>query len=482
MPAVVRVVSPLFVLIAVAGIAQADPALSTHPEIVKRVKAATVFVQLGNNTGAAFCVHPSGLFVTCAVAEGIELVIDAGLPSQRTVKPRVIRRDQTLGLTLLQADSGPAPFVVLPIGDDLGLAERQTLLVAGVPVGGVVQADGKFPPVEVSKGKVTGPARDKNAEPRKFAFTTEFQMEMDGAPILDGSGMVVGLVNALSNQNVNEAIPARQIKTFLARPEITLSPSVVARTMVNQPIEFRAEVFALLPETAPDELELLVGPSRNPRRFAMQRAEAGFHVKCVAFAPYLEHPDLPVNVDYAYGFVRGKVKDREIQVGTEAIKLSQVERLVPGERAEAILWGGRKIAGKLDSLESLAVEVGPKPLSLNATLEGARELIFRVPESPPAVSCTVVSRQAGKETGSICLPLYLEGAEQAGLDAIRDGLFFRPIHAGLPVTYFRAAPHGFDGVSMPKLYIYISIGRYVISIDAKPLLYQNKSTYIHLFT
>src|SRR5207253_2885894 len=61
----------------------------TRAEIGKRGKAATAFVDIpGRVSGTAFCVHPSGLFLTNEhVVRGtdraeIKLVLDAGLKTQ----------------------------------------------------------------------------------------------------------------------------------------------------------------------------------------------------------------------------------------------------------------------------------------------------------------------------------------------------------------------------------------------------------------
>src|SRR5882672_11047506 len=70
----------------------------TRVEIGKRAKAATAFVDVpGRGTGTAFCVHPSGLFVTneyvgrAAAGGEVTLVLDPSLETQRVLKAKVVR-------------------------------------------------------------------------------------------------------------------------------------------------------------------------------------------------------------------------------------------------------------------------------------------------------------------------------------------------------------------------------------------------------
>src|SRR5262249_18367865 len=73
----------------------------TKAEIAKRGKAATAFVEVPNRgTGTAFCVHPSGLFVTNEhVIRGgenaeVTLVLNPSLATQKVLKAKVVRVDK----------------------------------------------------------------------------------------------------------------------------------------------------------------------------------------------------------------------------------------------------------------------------------------------------------------------------------------------------------------------------------------------------
>src|SRR5262245_50475177 len=110
-----------FATAAILCIAGALPAADeglAREVVAKRAKGATALVEVRSNVGGqgfgtAFCVHASGLFVTNehVVRRGgdaVTLVLNAGMPTQKVLKAKVLRRDKTLDLALLQVDAaGP---------------------------------------------------------------------------------------------------------------------------------------------------------------------------------------------------------------------------------------------------------------------------------------------------------------------------------------------------------------------------------------
>jgi hypothetical protein len=87
-------------------------------------------------------------------------------------------------------------------------------------------------------------------------------------------------------------------------------------------------------------------------------------------------------------------------------------------------------------------------------MTGARSVTVVPPDPSDIVSCTVVARQGGKEVGSQSAPVYLEGAEQGVLNAIRDGRFSQPLHSASPVTYLHAISSPGDYIGQGKTYSY----------------------------
>jgi S1-C subfamily serine protease len=117
-----------------------------EPDLVERGKKATALVEVsgaqGDATASAFCVDPSGLFVTnahvIAGAAGrnsrIRLVVDSGLATQRILPAKVLRRDDEIDLALLQVASVPG-LTALALGQDADLHELAEVTTFGYPFG-----------------------------------------------------------------------------------------------------------------------------------------------------------------------------------------------------------------------------------------------------------------------------------------------------------------------------------------------------------
>jgi hypothetical protein len=184
----------------------------------------------------------------------------------------------------------------------------------------------------------------------------------------------------------------------------------------------------------------------------MTRSGDAYVGKGVAF-PRRDGPiDVRLTVTYDGGLVRGTTADRDLKLGAESVKLSQVRRVRLGERPESLLWEGRSVAGAVAGLDVLPLRVGPQ--SLDVRLAGATGINVDAPEPAGVVSCAVVARQGNQEVGRLAAPVYLEGAEQEILDAIRDGHFRMPTKSQGPVTSLRAISVAGDYIGQGKTYSY----------------------------
>ena len=115
-------------------------------EAIDRGKKATALVAISHDglltMGTAFCIDKTGLFLTTAgVVETaarpqsvLRLVMDIGLPSQRIMRGKVLRRDVDANLALLQAE-GKSGFTPLELGCDSGVKELSVVVVFGYPFG-----------------------------------------------------------------------------------------------------------------------------------------------------------------------------------------------------------------------------------------------------------------------------------------------------------------------------------------------------------
>ncbi len=443
-----------------AGLASAADEPLSRSEITKRAKGATALLQTQPGSATAFCVHASGLFVTnqhAVRAQGsgaptVKLVLDAGLRTQKVLNGEVVRVDKELDLALLRVAGQPA-LAALTLGSDEDLDELAELIAFGFPFGTALAKPGQFPTISVNLGSVTSLRRDEKGDLHRIQLDAELNPGNSGGPVLDRSGKVVGVtVGGIPGAGINMAIPVSHLKRFLARPEILFTPPVVGRARAEEPIEFRAEVVSVLPMSAPYDMELLLGPAGKGQKVPMASSGGAYLAKAVAF-PRRDGPiDVRLTVTYDGGLVRGATADRDVRLGGESLKLSQARRIRLGEGASSVLWDARTVPGALDGLDALPLRVGPQ--TLNVRLAGATGINIDAPEPSGVVSCALVARQGGKEVGRVSAPIYLEGAEQETLDAIRDGRFRMPLRSQSPVTYLRAVSVTGDYIGQGKNYSY----------------------------
>jgi hypothetical protein len=405
----------------------ADEALP-RTEIVKRGKAATALVDFNHRYGSAFCVHPSGLFVTYdpwmgqVVNQGtITLVLHAGLKTQQKLTAQVVRRDPALNLMLLRT-AGEHKLPALTLGSDQELTELMDLVAFGFPFGRVLGTEGTYPTITVSAGRINSLRRDKNGDLFRIQLDAVLNPGNSGGPVLDREGKVVGVVlSGVPGTGINMAIPVSHLERFLARPEIVFTPPVVTLANQSRPVEFRAKAMSLLPTATPLALELILQKGQGTeRRFPMQLKEGSYRAEAVPF-PRAAGPEVfPVKIKYDDGWVSGMVEDRSFRIGQETFQLSQVHTLRPGPKTVVQLSNGRTLDGSLSDLAVIPVHIGKQSWPLQ--LARAVEITVEAPDDGAALFCTVVARQASKEVGRRAVPLYLEGQARSSLVVGSNGL------------------------------------------------------------
>lgn len=172
----------------------------------------------GTFSGTGFCVHGDGYVLTNhhVIEDAREIL--GRLPRHRCVLELVFA-DPTNDLALLKADAPPPGVAIFRDGSPARLGEM--VVVVGYPLGGLL---GSGP--QVTTGNVSsliGPGDDT----RSLQFTAPTQAGNSGGPLLDGDGVVVGVVSSKLNavrvhemtgdipQNVNFAIKAALARGFL---------------------------------------------------------------------------------------------------------------------------------------------------------------------------------------------------------------------------------------------------------------------------
>src|SRR5665213_2506411 len=167
-------------------------------EIAKQGKAATAFVEISSKggSGTAFCVHPSGLFVTnehvvrTAGDDFITLVLNPSLDTQKILKAKVVRIDKTADLALLRAaDAADLPSLHLGAVD--AVAELAEVVVCGFPLGAALATEKKeYPAVSVNAGSVTS-LRLKGGQLQFIQINAALTFGNSGGPVLDDTGKVI---------------------------------------------------------------------------------------------------------------------------------------------------------------------------------------------------------------------------------------------------------------------------------------------------
>jgi hypothetical protein len=430
----------------------------TREAIAKLAKASTALVEVKPNYGSGFCVHSSGLFVTNEHvvrqnADTINVVLDAGLKTQKVLKAKVLRRDKALDLALLKVD-GDEKFETLELGSDKELGELTELIACGFPFGQSLARPGEYPAISINAGSVTSLRRDKDSELHRIQLDAALNPGNSGGPVLDRKGKVVGMVvSGIQGSGVNMAIPVSHLQRFLAKPEVILTLPAIKPANQSEAFEFTAKTVSLVPTKDALDLELVLvaGPGKE-RAFPMKLADGAYRAKAVPFPAREGPPICRVEVKYEDGSVIGGVEDKTYRIGDKEVKLSQLRSLRLGPKPEARLGDGKRLEGKPAGLDTLSLKVGKQSLRLD--LASALEVGIEAPEEVTALSCTIVARQGEREVSRYCQPLYIEGVSKSTLEGLADGKFVKPVRSGAPVSSLRVVSTKGDFIGQGESYSY----------------------------
>lgn len=463
----IRTLSPLRTLLvlllapmSLTGAEKEKPKELPKAELAKVGKEATALIEVGRRYfGSAFCVHPSGLFVTNnhVVSEGtdeVKLTLNTGLPDQERYQAKVIRRDEKTDLALLSV-SADEPFPTLNLGDDSELHELTEVICFGYPFGkGLAVKEGEFPAVSVNIGAISS-LRRQEGKLFRLQLDTGVNPGNSGGPLVDLTGSVVGVVVGRVEANVGAgldlAIPVSHLRSFLRQPDISFDPPVAADPGEIVKFSARARVIPL-PEK-PATLELIIKRGGDePRAIPMKYADGVYTVEAAPF-PGDDSPTLiPVEVEFADGAVKGIVKDQSFQVGDQESKLSQVEHLKIGEKAELKLNDRRTFEGELAGMKELSLSVGGQ--TVNLKLEKATGIRVNSDAAGATTTCTVVAKLEGDEIGRANAVVYLQGRARPSMEAIKEGKFIRPARCAVPVTYLKFESSKGDYIGQGRNYSY----------------------------
>jgi hypothetical protein len=389
----------------------ADETLS-RAEISKIGKPGTALVQVEGGTGSAFCVHPSGWFVTnehvvtrwvpwqggTPSKEGrqIRLILNAGEKTQRMLDAVLVRSSKDPDLALLRV-SGEEKLAALPLGTTDGLAELMEVVAFGFPFGNALAlTKGEYPAISVNGGSITS-LRKRSGELHIIQVDIVLNPGNSGGPVLDKNGKVVGVVVAGVRQTgVNFIIPVNQVTAFLAKPEIQFSPPALTRANIHQNVLFRAQVAQFIPSKEPLAVELRLRAGNEPeRKLTMDLVNDVYQVQAVPVPKPSGSQVLRVAARYANSSVSGSATDQTFTVDGKEIKLSSVRQLHGQPKGQVRLREGSSLEGMLGGLESVPLRLGKQEVPVN--LSRAVEATVEAPWEVDAIVSTIVVTQAGKE-------------------------------------------------------------------------------------
>jgi S1-C subfamily serine protease len=424
-------------------------------EVARRGKAATalVLVQSGRASGSAFCVHPSGLFVTNEhvvreVAEA-QLVLRPGEKDQKVLKAVVVRKDPELDLALLRAE-GEKALPALPLGSDENLSELADVVACGFPLGQGPSPSGKeYPTVSVHAGTVAA-LRRKEGVLQTIRLDVELDPGNSGGPILDFNGTVVGVALAGDRgSRVSFAVPVSRLVRFVEKPDLQLVAPGIDKVAPGAEVRFEVRAASVLPSSRPLELGLtLRDGSGVEHRHKMQLAGDVYRVSTVPVPAAAGPPALRLRVTYADGSLTGSAEDCALTLGAAKLKLSDIRSLRFGPKPRATLRDGREVEGAFSGPGEIAVRLGGNKVAVN--LPRAEELSVQAPDAVAVVTCTVVATRDGKEVGRL-RRVFGAGARAYLVDLPESGVKQGPWPLGKGITGDpNKTPISFGGKAFPK--------------------------------
>jgi S1-C subfamily serine protease len=420
---------------ACSGRATAGAPLSAD-ELNKRGMAAAAVVPtkvaLPRSFTSAFCIHSSGLYLTCDhfirlrnPDDPITLVRNPGQKDQVVLPARIVRRDPDLNLALLAVE-GQKDIPALPLAAADALAE-----LIEVHTFGPVHQQQQFKPLDLDKidiprivganGFVSALER-KNGSLERLQIDGTFAGSQLGGPLLDRSGRVVGVLSTIRVIGPEKtthyyAIPVGHLERFLALPEPVVAPKLTMANM-HKPALFQVKSTLLTDRAKPPELELILFPGRdNERKAPMKLVDGVYRASAVPVPPPNSALSLRATIYFAGSQVKGLAGDASFKIGAKELKLSEVHRLQRAPKSEAVLRDGTVVAGAITGLKSISLQVGARLVDFDVTQ--AREIRAERESVVASVPYAVVALTGGKELSRHNGNVPIDGVIAASAPPIR---------------------------------------------------------------
>jgi len=161
-----------------------DASEATVIRVARQAIPAVVAVSVRGGSGSGVIVRRDGVIITNAHVVGDATQVDVGLADGRRVSGRVLGRDPTVDVAVVQVSAADLP--VAPLADSDRLEVGQTAIAIGNPIG-------------LERTVTTGVVSAVNRSPRGFELGGLIQTDAainpgnSGGPLVDSQGRVMGI-------------------------------------------------------------------------------------------------------------------------------------------------------------------------------------------------------------------------------------------------------------------------------------------------
>jgi serine/threonine protein kinase len=396
--------------------------------LVSQGKAATALVEVsgegGPSFGSAFCIDPSGLFVTAAhvVAAAIpprpgtvRLVLRAGEPDEKVLTAQVARASTNLDLAVLAVDVNKnSGLVPLALGQDAPLVEAMELTAFGYPLGPAVpHAPGRYPSISVNFGRITA-LRRGDAGLTGIQLDAALNPGNSGGPVLDRAGKVIGVVAAgiSGSSGLNYAIPVDHLSRYLAAPEVLFDPPAIRAEDRSKPVVWAIDVRPPTTGRLPSDVTVGLKLDAGGQKREVAARSLGFGRFQAEVVPV---PEGRVALSVVIGgqTYLGQVNDCPVKIGDRSYPMSTLRRLELTPRRRVVTATGQELQGPVEGLGVVDLERerggGLAPLDLQAA-----SLVEVRPSAVEKFEATVEVRQGTIVLASIRRDIALVVAPASG--------------------------------------------------------------------
>lgn len=388
----------------------------TKEEIIRRGTEATALVlrDRTNIVVAAFCVHPSGLFVSHERVlqyggDGkLILVLNAGLPGQRVFPARVIHSKRTekgmFGLAVIQAE-GVRDLPALPLGLVEGRTESLEVIALGFPNTIGPPVEGKYERAQVKTGQAAVGKAVPGETPR-LLVDSMLRTGSVGGPVLDRFGRVVAVMGP------GFSVPATDVVRLFPESPLRFTPPALTRENLRESVLFEA-TFAAPPAGAATTVELRLQAGAGPERtFRMEAEDGRYRARVVPAPPVADARMVRLTVRFADSSVQGLAFDRSLKVAGREVRLRDVRSLRLRPKPEVVLRDGTTLHGAPAGLDAMEVRLGDEVLRVEPAR--AVEITCDTADEVTAVRYTLVALRDGKETARLEGVIPVKGPDAPG--------------------------------------------------------------------